>query len=159
MAKRSNPMAPYFVQMRNFERRLLRGALDATANNSVPHAAALLGVQEQYVTVRALLLGGVLDGDAPNEPPGNASEVWAANQRKLATRAATAAAKPKKPRGRPKGQKRAPGTLAPLPDPPVPQIALPPLTPVACDPPQTPTKFDPSTAPYVTAYTMPDDPS
>jgi hypothetical protein len=81
MAKRNNPMAPYFVQMREYERRLINGALEqVTARNfeeQLRLASALLGVTPKYVRVRARLLGGVIPGEPKQEPPPSSCGVWA----------------------------------------------------------------------------------
>lgn len=69
--RKSNQMAPYFVQMREFERRLLRGAIEE-ADGSTGTAAAMLGVGRHYLVSRAKLLGGVLGDDPKHEPPGPA---------------------------------------------------------------------------------------
>jgi len=85
MAKRNNPMAPYFVQMREAERRLVNGALEHAAETLGPTntfedraglAASLLGVHMTYIKVRGRVLGGVLPDDPKHEPPGNATEIW-----------------------------------------------------------------------------------
>jgi hypothetical protein len=74
---KTNPMAPYFVQMREFERRLIREAHETTGGD-IALTAEVLGVRVHYVKARAKLLGGVF-GDAPkNEPPGLAAEAWQA---------------------------------------------------------------------------------
>ncbi|MGH7178284.1 MAG: hypothetical protein ACREJC_12965 [Tepidisphaeraceae bacterium] len=85
-------MAPYFVQMRALERRLLRSALAQAVEtlgtvtvddtDKVRIAATMLGVKPGYLKVRAKVLGGVLD-DAPLEPPtATATEVWATEHNK-----------------------------------------------------------------------------
>jgi len=71
---RVNPMAPYFVQLREFERRLIREAYEATGED-LDQTASVLGVHRHYVKARAKLLGGVF-GDPKNEPPGLAAKAW-----------------------------------------------------------------------------------
>lgn len=80
-------MAPYFVQMREAERRLIqstldvaRQTLDVTAGHSdhLEMAAGLLGVHITYLRVRGRVLGGVFEGEPKLEPPTlSATEVWA----------------------------------------------------------------------------------
>lgn len=74
--RRNSRMAPYFVQIREYERRLLRDAI-LTVGGDVNHAARVLGVTRHYLWARARLLGGVLDGDPKHEPPGEAADAWA----------------------------------------------------------------------------------
>jgi hypothetical protein len=62
-------MAPYFVQLRELERRLLRGAL-VEADGDLEVAAGMLGVSEKYATSRCTFLGGVLGDEPRHEPPG-----------------------------------------------------------------------------------------
>jgi hypothetical protein len=85
MAKRNNPLAPYYVQMREYERRLINGALDQVRGNfdeRLRMAADLLGVTPKYVRVRARLLGGVIPGEPKQEPPSSSCGVWAEHGRK-----------------------------------------------------------------------------
>jgi hypothetical protein len=85
MAKHLNPMAPYFVQMRELERQLLIGALAQAAEIVGPNltdqmhfSARILGIQFAYFRVRSRYLGGVLPGEAKCEPPTKSvSESWA----------------------------------------------------------------------------------
>jgi len=72
---RTNPMAPYFVQLREFERRLIRDAFDA-AGHDLGICAAVLGVHVDYVQARAKLLGGVFGEEPKHEPPGSAMDAW-----------------------------------------------------------------------------------
>jgi hypothetical protein len=89
MTKPNMSMFPYFVQMRELERRLLRSALaqavelGAKKKREKTHtAAALLGVAPAYLRVRAKLLGGVFD-DHPVEPPiTRATKLWAKENKK-----------------------------------------------------------------------------
>jgi len=74
-SRRNSRMAPYFVQMRELERNLIRSALDA-AGGTVAGAAAILGVHYQYLKVRGTLLGGVFGNEPKHEPPGSALDVW-----------------------------------------------------------------------------------
>lgn len=84
MAKRINPLAPYFVQMRELERRLLNGALVQVTefgyeglDDRVNAASGLLGVEPAYFRVRARVLGGVLDNEPKCEPPKTtATQAW-----------------------------------------------------------------------------------
>ena len=69
-------MAPYFVQLREFERSLLRGAITEAAGD-MKLAAQMLGVTRHYVYARAQFLGGVVKDDPKNEPPGLAAKAWA----------------------------------------------------------------------------------
>lgn len=80
MARRNNPMAPYFVQMREFERQLILGAIEAGGN--ITAAADLLGVQRQYMKVRGKFLGGVFNDEPKHEPPDLAAKSWNAVQNK-----------------------------------------------------------------------------
>jgi hypothetical protein len=64
----SNPNAPYFIAMREYERRMLIAAINSCG--SIPSAASALGVTKEYVRLRALHLGGVLPGQEKREPPG-----------------------------------------------------------------------------------------
>ena len=64
----SNSSAPYFVTMRENERRMLISAIDYCG--SIRAAAAALGVTKEYVRLRALHLGGILPNQAKREPPG-----------------------------------------------------------------------------------------
>jgi hypothetical protein len=85
-------MAPYFVQMRELERRLLRSALTqaqesvgsvTTKPGDLIHVvAAMLGVKPGYIKVRAKVLGGVLDDQPLEPPPKIATEVWAEQDNK-----------------------------------------------------------------------------
>jgi len=71
----ANPMAPYFVQMREFERRLIREAYEA-AGQDLNATAEVLGVHTHYIKARAKLLGGVFNNDPKHEPPGLAAKAW-----------------------------------------------------------------------------------
>lgn len=89
MPKPNRSMAPYFVQMRELERRLLRSALTQAAEtaetrNQIRVAAAMLGVKPGYLRVRARVLGGVLDDKPLEPPPATATEVWAEEDNKAA---------------------------------------------------------------------------
>jgi hypothetical protein len=64
----SNSSAPYFIAMREYERRMLIAAIDSCGSISI--AASALGVTKEYVRLRALHLGGVLAGQDKREPPG-----------------------------------------------------------------------------------------
>lgn len=93
--RRNSPMAPYFVQLREFERRLLREAIEA--GGDVSTAARMLGVTTHYAKARAKFLGGV--GNEPkHEPPGSSSAAWGAtiasssDRRRARAKAAAAAA-------------------------------------------------------------------
>jgi hypothetical protein len=74
MGRRSNQLAPYFVQVREFERRLMRDALEAAG--TIELAATTLGVTTHYVRARSRLLGGVFPDEPKNEPPGPALAAW-----------------------------------------------------------------------------------
>jgi hypothetical protein len=74
MGRRTNQLAPYFVQVREFERRLMRDAIAAAG--SVALAATTLGVTTHYIRARSRLLGGVFPDEPKNEPPGLALEAW-----------------------------------------------------------------------------------
>jgi hypothetical protein len=73
--RKNSPMAPYFVQMREFERRLIRGAIEE-AETDIDLAATMLGVTKHYVLARAKLLGGVIGNEPKHEPPGRAAVAW-----------------------------------------------------------------------------------
>lgn len=64
----SNQSAPYFMTMRENERRMLGSAIDYCG--SISAAADALGVTKEYIRLRALHLGGVLPGQPKREPPG-----------------------------------------------------------------------------------------
>lgn len=68
----SNQSAPYFVAMREYERRMLIAAIETCG--SILAASAALGVTREYVRLRALHLGGVLPDQAKREPPGPIKE-------------------------------------------------------------------------------------
>jgi hypothetical protein len=117
MAKRNNPMAPYFVQMREAERRLVNGAIEHAAealgstrtfDDHAKLAAELLGVHLTYIRVRGRVLGGVLPNDPKHEPPGSATEVWQ-QENKASKKTRSPNPKPHKPK--PSGVKtpRTPG--------------------------------------------------
>jgi len=73
----ANPMAQYFVQLREFERRLLREAFEV-AGGDIERTADVLGVHKHYVKARAKLLGGVFESEPKHEPPGLAAKAWQA---------------------------------------------------------------------------------
>jgi len=87
-----NPMAPYFVQMREFERRLIRDAYEITGQN-MALTADVLGVHIHYVKARAKLLGGVFNDEPKHEPPGPAAKAWNATSASSRQRKRLAAAK------------------------------------------------------------------
>ena len=72
--RNKNQMAPYFVQMREYERKLLLAAIEAAGG--LDGAAAVLGMTRHYVRARARWLGGVLEGDPKHEPPGGTRRAW-----------------------------------------------------------------------------------
>ncbi len=82
--RKNSPMAPYFVQLREFERRLMRDAIEA--GGAVSTAARMLGVTEHYVRARAKLLGGVIGDEPKHEPPGRAADAWNGTLRSAADR-------------------------------------------------------------------------
>jgi len=71
----SNPMAPYFVQLREFERRLIREAFEV-AGGDLMLTANVLGVHKNYVKARAKMLGGVFNNEPKHEPPDLAAKAW-----------------------------------------------------------------------------------
>jgi hypothetical protein len=73
-------MAPYFVQQREFERRLIRDAY-AAAGEDLETCAAILGVYPHYIKARAKLLGAVFGQEPKHEPPGLALDAWNATAR------------------------------------------------------------------------------
>ena len=73
--RKNSPMAPYFVQMREFERRLIRGAIEA-AETDIDLAATMLGVTRHYMLARAKFLGAVIGDEPKHEPPGPAAVAW-----------------------------------------------------------------------------------
>lgn len=77
MGKPKNLAAGYFVRMREYERKLILEAIEC-AEGDRALAAEMLGVDEYYITARALFLGGVFVGDPKNEPPkkGAIREAW-----------------------------------------------------------------------------------
>ena len=88
--KRLRPMAPYFVQMRELERRLILEAIalfpDEPERKAHASAAGVLGIPLAYLRVRARIIGGIITGDPKHEPPiMSASDAWnheASNERK-----------------------------------------------------------------------------
>lgn len=63
-------MSPFWVSMRNAERRILAGVLaDTDGNRSV--ACELLGISQKTFLERARYLGGVLPDEPIQEPPGS----------------------------------------------------------------------------------------
>jgi hypothetical protein len=72
----ANPMSSYAVQMREYERRLLRAALDE-CEGDLDDAAALLGINRLHLKGRCTYLGGVLD-KTKHEPP--LAEIKVVNQ-------------------------------------------------------------------------------
>jgi Bacterial regulatory protein, Fis family len=91
--RRNNKMAPYFVQVREFERKLLIGAI-ASAGGSLDDAARILGVTRHYAWARAKWLGGVLPNDPKHEPPGLAADAWAVTQTRARVRRGQVAGEP-----------------------------------------------------------------
>lgn len=63
----SDPNAPYYVMIRDAERKILRDAIEYNDGN-VSAAAAMLGVSHTLVGKRARLLGGVLPEYPRREP-------------------------------------------------------------------------------------------
>ena len=61
--------APYFMALRNYERKLLKETLEQFGHQQ--HAAAALGISYSYLRLRALHLGGVYPDQPINEPPGS----------------------------------------------------------------------------------------
>jgi hypothetical protein len=98
-------MAPYFVQLRETERRMINGALehatdelgsDSTFEDRAKYAAGLLGIHATYIRVRTRVLGGIAPGDPRHEPPDlSPTEVW----KQETTRS------PEKPKPKPKPPK------------------------------------------------------
>lgn len=72
----ANPMSSYAVQMREYERRLLRAALDECGGD-LDDASDLLGINRLHLKGRCTYLGGVLD-KTKHEPP--LAEVKVVNQ-------------------------------------------------------------------------------
>lgn len=84
-AKHLRPMAAYFVQMRDLERRLLVSALEVfeSLDGAPELAAGILGIPLSYFRVRARMLGGVFPGDPKHEPPTmTVTEAWSKESRK-----------------------------------------------------------------------------
>jgi len=75
MARTSNKLAPYFIQVREFERRLMIGAIEI-AGGDVGIAAMTLGVPIHYLRARSRLLGGVFENEPKNEPPGSSVKAF-----------------------------------------------------------------------------------
>jgi hypothetical protein len=69
--KPRNPVAPYFVMMRDYERGLLRDAL-VFNNGNIAATGRMLGISHALVRTRARTLGGVFTGDPIIEPEPNA---------------------------------------------------------------------------------------
>lgn len=106
MAKRNNPMAPYFVQLREAERRLVNGTIEHAGESLGPAntfderaslAASLLGVHLTYIRVRARVLGGILPNDPKHEPPAPATEIWR-QENKASGKTRSPTRRPRKPR-------------------------------------------------------------
>lgn len=66
MPKRDE-LAPFHVQLRDYERQLISTALLA-CDGSFPKAAIVLGIGVRFLRARVRQLGGIL-GDERNEPP------------------------------------------------------------------------------------------
>jgi hypothetical protein len=60
---------PFFVAIRNAERRILRSALDEF--KTMRAAADAMGITENHFATRSIQLGGVLPNQPAREPPGN----------------------------------------------------------------------------------------
>lgn len=73
MARRRSEQAPYYIQLRDAERRIIASALLAT-NWNFPEAAEALGIGARYLQARAIQLGGILPNTTSNEPP---PAIWA----------------------------------------------------------------------------------
>ena len=63
----TDPNAPYYVLLRDAERKILRDALEYHDGNESA-AAAMLGISHTLVGKRARLLGGVYPDDPRREP-------------------------------------------------------------------------------------------
>ncbi len=59
-------MAPYYLQLRDFERRLMAGAIEAAGTEV--DAASMLGISVTFMRKRALVIGGFC-GHPRFEPP------------------------------------------------------------------------------------------
>ena len=68
MPPRSNELAPYYVQCRDAERRMLAHAL-ASCDWDFKCAAERLGVSHRFLKARTIQLGGILPNTTRNEPP------------------------------------------------------------------------------------------
>jgi hypothetical protein len=64
---KGNPNASFFVQLRNFERQLMREAL-LYCDDDEAAAAKLLGIEPYYFRSRGRKIGGVFENDPPKEP-------------------------------------------------------------------------------------------
>lgn len=60
--------SPFYVAMRDAERRLYREILEATGGD-IDVAASLLGINRKQIVQRARDYGGVFEGDPIHEPP------------------------------------------------------------------------------------------
>lgn len=68
MPRRTSELAPYHVQLRDAERRLLAFAL-VHAGWNYRSAAEGLGIGERFLKARVVQLGGIIPGTERNEPP------------------------------------------------------------------------------------------
>jgi len=109
--ERAFPMSPYFVQIRAFERRLLREAF-AAAMMKPAQVAAMLGVPQRFLQLRVRYLGGIMPGSIPAEPPQFSDE--ASRQRGLAAAAAASLARKARKAAAAAGEQVAP-SVAPAP--------------------------------------------
>ena len=64
---RHQPLSPYLVMLRDAERQIVRGAVDASDGNH-SGAATMLGVSLRFLRKRAAIIGGFLGHDV-YEPP------------------------------------------------------------------------------------------
>lgn len=75
---RRSELAPYHVQLRMLERRMVGSTLLQT-NWDFKLAAEALGVGERYLRARVIQLGGILPDTECNEPP---PAIWAKRPRR-----------------------------------------------------------------------------
>ena len=73
MPPRQSESAPYHVQLRDAERRILAQALYAFQHD-FRRAAESLGITTRYMQARVHQLGGILPDSQRNEPP---PAIWA----------------------------------------------------------------------------------
>ncbi len=86
-----SPLSRYAVLMRQYERRMLRAAIEEVGGD-LGDAAKLLGIHRLYLRGRCTYLGGVVD-DVPHEPPLSEAKTVTQSVKKREERAVARAAR------------------------------------------------------------------